>query len=121
MQRTNEQAVALLDALYPHLGRRDLIGYVCARNVRAISDAVADYVQVRNALLSEYGGCREDGTPYITPEMDGYDEFMSRYEPIASVEQELTIMPLRYTDVVGELTGEEILDIDWMQIGRAHV
>ena len=98
-----------------HLERRDLIGYVCARNYRVIGDALTDYIGIKNALLHEYGETDGIGKmPYIDPSMSGYAEFIERYEPIANVEQELTIMPLRYTDVVGELTGEEILEIDWM-------
>ena len=114
MQRINAELVDLLDTLTPHLGRRDLIGYVCARNYRVIGDAVADYVDVRNSLLREYGEVRENGMPYIEPSMPRYAEFIERYEPIASVAQDVAIMPLKYTDVVGQLTGEEMLEIDWM-------
>lgn len=114
MIRTNSDLVGLLDALSPHLARRDLIGYACARNVRAISDAIADFIDVRNALLTEYGEINEGGVPFITPKSARYAEFMRRYEPIARTQVEVPVMKLRYTDVVGELTGEEILAIDWM-------
>ena len=114
MTYTNAQLERMLASITPHLGRRDLIGYVCARNVRVLRDALADYVDAKNALLAECGGVRDDGVPYIEPSMPRYAEFIARFEPIASVEQEVAVMPLRYTDVVGELTGEEILAIDWM-------
>lgn len=115
MTYTNAQLERMMASASAHLERRDLIGYVCARNYRAISDAIVDYLAMKNALLHEYG--KTDGIgkmPYIDPSMSGYAEFIARYEPIANVEQDVTIMPLRYTDVVGELTGQEILAIDWM-------
>lgn len=114
MTYTNAQLERMLASITLHLGRRDLIGYVCARNYRVIGDALAEYVQVKNALLAECGEVGDDGVPRISTASPRYAEFVARFEPIAGVEQELTIMPLKYTDVVGELTGEEILDIDWM-------
>lgn len=115
MTYTNAQLERMMVSASAHLERRDLIGYVCARNYRAIGDAIADYLAMKNELLREYGKTDGIGSmPYITPEMPRYAEFIERYEPIANVEQKLTIMPLKYTDVVGELTGEEILAIDWM-------
>lgn len=114
MTYTNAQLERMLASASAHLERRDLIGYVCARNYRVIGAALADYVQVKNELLAECGGVRDNGVPYIEPSMPRYAEFVARFNPIAGVEQEVTIMPLRYTDVVGELTGEEILAIDWM-------
>lgn len=114
MTYTNAQFEHMMASASAHLDRRDLIGYVCARNVRILRDALAEYVDAKNTLLAECGGVRDDGVPYIEPSMPRYVEFVERFEPIASVEQEVTIMPLRYNDVVGVLTGEEILAIDWM-------
>lgn len=104
----------MLTTARAHLDRRDLIGYVCARNVRVLEGELTEYAQIKNALLSEYGEANEDGVPYVTPDMDGYAEFTERFAPIANVMHEPPVMKLRYTDVVGELTGEEILAIDWM-------
>lgn len=114
MTHTNAQLEHMLTSASAHLGRRDLIGYVCARNVRVLRDELAEYVAMKNAMLSEYGEVGEDGVPFIRTDSPSYPEFARRFEPIARVEHEPAIMRLRYTDVVGELTGEEILDIDWM-------
>lgn len=114
MQCTNIDLERMLASASAHLGRRDLIGYACARNVRAIRDELAEFIEVKNEMLAEYGEVGESGVPYIAPSSPRYDEFLRRYEPIALARHDLAIMPLRYTDVVGELTGEEILQIDWM-------
>jgi hypothetical protein len=52
--------------------------------------------------------------PSISRTSPNYQRFIERFEPIASIEHDVPIMPLKYTDVVGQLTGEEILEIDWM-------
>jgi hypothetical protein len=115
MTETNAQLERMMVSASAHLERRDLIGYVCARNYRAIGDAIVDYLAMKNALLHEYGKTDGIGSmPYIEPSMPRYAEFIARYEPIANVEQDVAIMPLKYTDVVGQLTGEEMLEIDWM-------
>jgi hypothetical protein len=44
-----------------HLQRRDLIGYVCARNVRILEGELTEYANIKNALLAECGEVGEDG------------------------------------------------------------
>ena len=115
MTSTNARLGRRMVSASARLERRDLIGYVCARTYRAIGDAIVDYLAMKNALLHEYGQTDGIGSmPYITPEMPRYAEFIERYEPIANVEQDVASMPLKCTDVGGELTGEEMLEIDWM-------
>ena len=114
MTQTNIQLERMLESITPHLKRRDLIGYACARNYRILSTELQEYASIKNALLQELGDSAEGGVPSISPTSPNYQTFIERFEPIANVEHDVPIMPLKYTDVVGELTGEEILDIDWM-------
>ena len=114
MSYTNLQMERMLLSARAHLHRRDLIGYVCARNVRILEGELTEYAGIKNALLAECGEVGDDGVPLISTASPRYPEFVRRIEPIARIEHDPALMMLKYTDVMGELTGEEILEIDWM-------
>ena len=114
MPYTNLQMERMLLSARAHLQRRDLIGYVCARNVRILEGELTEYARMKNALLAECGEVGEDGVPLISTASPRYAEFVRRIDPIARIEHEPALMMLKYTDVMGELTGEEMLEIDWM-------
>lgn len=109
-----------LSGLKPLLKRCDKIGYVAARNTRIISDALTEYFDFRHKLIEKYGepdigaNGKDLGTISVKPDSPQFDEFMRELKPIRAVVNEIRIMTLDYRDVMGELSGEEILDNDWM-------
>ncbi len=116
----NLAMVAMLESLKPLLSRRDKIGYVAARNFRILGTALEEYFKFKNSLIEKYGEADTDesGTPTgtITVKLgtDKFKMFCDELAPINECQQGVDLMMLSYESVIGELTGEEILSIDWM-------
>ena len=111
-----------LNRLKPLLKQRGIVGYVAARNTRIIGDALTEYFDFRHELIKKYGQAdigpdgKDLGTISVRPDSRRFDDFMHELKPIGEVENEICIMTLSYQDAMGELSGEEILDNDWMLI-----
>ena len=109
-----------LSGLKPLLKQRGIVGYVAARNTRIIGDALTEYFDFRHELIEKYGkpdigtDGKDLGTISVRPDSPEFDDFMRELKPISTVINEIRIMTLNYRDVMGELSGEEILDNDWM-------
>ena len=112
-----EQMIAVLA---PFLGRRDKIGYAAARNTRILRDAAMEYLQRRDELIRKHGSPQvdEDGNPtgrfelrLDTPE---YKEYLEEIAEWALIEHEPRLYKIPYDVAEGELTGDELLSIDWM-------
>lgn len=119
MTYTNAQLEAMAKSLEPVMKSRTLVGYKAAVNMRTIMDAIADYETFRNDLIREYGEeVTDDGGNVVnfavTPECKGYQEFLRRLGEVSEVERDVEIMKATPDDVIGVLSGEEIMAIDWM-------
>lgn len=114
----NAQMVAMLNQLQPILSHRDKIGYIAARNYRILSECLTEYEAFRNSLIEKYGEETKDdrGRPIIGVKVDSpnFKLFCDELAPFNEMEHEVEIMTAKYNDVIGCLSGEEVLSIDWM-------
>lgn len=114
----NSQMVVMLNQLRPLLPRRDKIGYAAARNYRILAESLTEYELFRNSLIEKYGeaGKDENGKPITQIKMDSpnFKAFCDELTPFNEMEHEVELMTMKYEETIGCLTGEEILDIDWM-------
>lgn len=114
----NSVALERLHSLKPFLSRRDKIGYVAARNYRFLSDSITEFETIRLSLIEKYGveGKDERGAPTYTLKMDSlnFKNFCDELAPFNEMEHEVELMTAKYDEVAGNLSGEEILAIDWM-------
>ena len=114
----NSVALERLHSLNPFLSRRDKIGYVAARNYRFLSNSITEFETIRLSLIEKYGveGKDERGAPTYTLKMDSpnFKNFCDELAPFNEMEHEVELMTAKYDEVAGNLSGEEILAIDWM-------
>ena len=114
----NSVALERLHSLKPFLSRRDKIGYVVARNYRFLSNSITEFETIRLSLIEKYGveGKDERGAPTYTLKMDSpnFKNFCDELAPFNEMEHEVELMTAKYDEVAGNLSGEEILAIDWM-------
>ena len=117
---TIAKMVVLLHHLEPFLARRYQIGYVAARNYRILTDCLTEYTKFRNDLIGKYGepDLDEKGKALSTISIKigspNFERFCDEMQPLNNIEHEVEVMTARYKDVIGELSGKEILSIDWM-------
>lgn len=109
----NAQLDTMVATLRPMLERRDKIGYIAARNTRIIMEALTEYYNFRNELVEKYGE-EIGGQMQLALTSPNFKQFSQEFSDIQNAQQDLDLMTLEYDDVIGELSGEEILLIDWM-------
>ena len=105
----------MLVSLKPLLQRRDSIGYIAFRNYQKIENELKTYTRFKDELIRKYG-CpnEEDGTYSIKPTDPGFEKFKTEYEQFANIEHSPTLMMMKYEDVIGDLSGDEMLRLAWM-------
>lgn len=109
-----------INILSNFLDRKDVIGYAAARNYRRLADASLDYSKIKSDLLTEYGTPLKDengndtNTMAINQSDPNFDEVKSKLEISGNIRHDVTIFTITYEDVINELTGNEILQLDWM-------
>lgn len=118
---TNSKLSEMLEAAQNYIDRKDIIGYAAARNVRRLKDDVlVEFNEKKNALLSEYGSPYVDsnGNPtggvYINPDSPNYSKFMEEYSKFSEIEHDFDIFKIKFDNAINNLTGSELLEIDWM-------
>lgn len=119
MKYSNRQLEAMAKSLGPVLKSRSLVGYKAAVNMRAIMNALADYTDYKDSLIREYGTEIKDDDGNVkdfavTPSCDGFQDFLHKLNEVSDVEHDVQIMAATPDDVIGVLSGEEIIAIDWM-------
>ena len=120
MRYTNQQMESMVDALQPMLERRDVIGYAAARNSRILRTELTEYYGVRDELVEKYGEEETDedgnatGHVSLSFESPNFPKFVEEIGRYSTISHEPEIYMLKYDDVIGKLTGAEILSIDWM-------
>ena len=120
MRLSNQKMDDMLGKLEPLLAHRDKVGYVAARNYRILSDNLTEYQKFKEDLVCKYGkqDCDDDGNPlptyslaYSDPSFKEYSEEIKQY---AEIEHSVVLMTMKYGEVIGLLSGKEILSVDWM-------
>jgi hypothetical protein len=119
MKYSNRQLEAMAKSLGQVLKSRSLVGYKAAVNMRAIMNALADYTDYKDSLIREYGTEIKDDDGNVkdfavTPSCDGFQDFLHKLNEASDVEHDVQIMAATPDDVIGVLSGEEIIAIDWM-------
>lgn len=120
MKFKNLQLELMMENLKPILPHRDKVGYVAARNVRKLADALTEYFKFKEDLIREYGEVDKDAdgnelrTMSIKPDSPKFKAFTEEFDKIKDIEHEVEIMTLPYEEVIGLLNGEEILSLEWM-------
>jgi len=116
----NSQMSGMLHQLRPLLSHRDKIGYVAARNYRFLSNSLTEYEVFKRGLVEKYGkpdldeNGNDKGTISIQVGSPDFKAFCDELQPFNEMEHEVDLMTAKYEDAVGCLSGEEILDVDWM-------
>lgn len=119
---SNQKMEQMLMALKPILPQRNKIGYIAARNTRILSEALTEYFKFKNELINKYGeiDTGENGKQLSTISLSinspNFEKFKEEFNTIKDIEQEISIMTIKYEEVIGFLNGEEILGLDWMLI-----
>lgn len=119
MKYSNKQLEAMAQSLGPVLKSRSLVGYKAAVNMRTIMNALADYTAYKDSLIREYGAEIKDDDGNVkdfavTPSCEGFQDFLRKLSEVSEVEHDVRIMTAIPDDVIGVLSGEEIMAIDWM-------
>lgn len=118
--KKNSELAAMLHQLEPVLSQRNRLGYVAARNFRILSDALTEYNQFKIELIKKYGeqdmGDTGEELPTVSIKIDSpkFKAFCDEMAAYNNIEQEVELMTAKFDDVVGVLSGAEIIGIDWM-------
>lgn len=108
------------EAISVYLDRVDIIGYACARNSRTFENELEEFINFRNDLLLKYGHKEinehgvETGNISLDQTDENYEKAIQEYKKVLLLDRNLDIIKIKYSDVIGLLSGNEILQIDWM-------
>lgn len=120
MKYTNQDMDNMLAALKPQLERKDIIGYAAARNARIIRNELSEYSKVRDELVMKYGEADLDeqgnptGSVSLSIESDKFPQFVEEIERFARIEHEPDLFKLKFEEAIGQLSGKELLELEWM-------
>jgi len=120
MKISNINAVMYIEILKQYLDRDDYLGYAAARNIRRLQDTSVEYIETRNKLINKYGSDQIDddgnktGYRTITSESPNFKDFYNELETFNKIEHDVEITLVPSSEIIGKLTGSQILDIDWM-------
>lgn len=120
MAYTNIEMKAMLESLEPLMERCDKLGYAAARNTRILADQLREYTAFEEELVRKHGEEEKDeegnpnGRVSLSLLSPNFAEFLKEIDPIAKVEHEPDLMKLKYEEAIGQLSGKELLGLDWM-------
>lgn len=119
MRLRNDQLAAFEETCERHLGDKGVLGYACARNARMMTFANAEYIQARAAAIRRHGDeVRNDKGRVtghtISPESEGWDAYREEMAPLDAMEHEVDVVRVPAVDLIGELSGAEMLALDFM-------
>ena len=120
MTYTNIQMEQMLANVEPLLSKKGLVGYAAARNARVLKGEIAEYIEMKNSAISELGEEEVDGegrpTGHVTLKFDSpaFEEYKRRMDGVDTAVSEPKIFRVRAADVMDQLSGEEMLKLDWM-------
>ena len=117
---TNGEMEKMANDLRKHLDRTDIIGYAAARNVRILENELREYIKVKTDLVTKYGTAEmdEEGNPTGIVEVrfdsDQFPAFLEELGKFATIEHAPALFKIKYSDAIGNLSGTELLEIEWM-------
>lgn len=120
MIMTNADMDAKILFLQQFLDRRDCIGYAAARNTRLLSTTATEYINRKEELILKYGSEEFDkngnktGRKMLSTNDLNFKKYAVEIDLYANIEHEVDVFKIKYSDVVGILSGSEILELDWM-------
>jgi hypothetical protein len=93
---------------------------MAARNYRTLTESLTEYETFKKSLIEKYGEAevtedgQETGNILLRVGSPNFKTFCDEMAPFNEMEHEVELMIGKYDDVIGDLTGSEILSIDWM-------
>ena len=117
MRKSNAELEEMALSLAQHLDRTDRLGFAAARNTRLIRDALIDYRGKRDELVRKYGEAGDDGNVSISPASNKWAQFVEELAPLSEIEIDVDVFTVDEDDLVGKITGSQVLEIDWMLAG----
>lgn len=120
MTYTNLQMEQMITQLKPLLDRSGLIGYAAVKNTRVLRDEIAEYIQAKDTAIMELGepeldaDGNETGRVSLRFDSPHFAEYQERMAGIETAEAEPRIFRVRASEIMGQLTGQEMLDLEWM-------
>lgn len=120
MKLSNFKMEQMFTSLKPILSQRNKVGYVAARNARILNDSLTEYFKFKNGLIEKYGEPDKDEngnelqTISLSVNSPNFEKFKEEFSAFTDIEHEVQIMTLKYDEVIGILSGEEILELSWM-------
>lgn len=103
-----------------YLDRVDIIGYTCARNSIVFNKELDNFNSFKSDLLNQYGhedldtNGNKTGSIVITPSDEHYEFAINEYKKVLNLDRNVDITKIKYPDVIGLLTGNEIVELSWM-------
>lgn len=120
MELKNIEMFMMIQSLNELLDRKDLIGYAAARNTRILNNECMEFMQRREELIQEYGETVKDENGNDTAQMfvdtksERFNEFLNKLDEYGNIKHNVTLFKIPESEVIGELSGREILEIEWM-------
>lgn len=120
MKKSNLEIENMLIDLRPLLERKGVTGMVAARNTRILSDLVQEYAMKKQELIVKYGtpsldtNGNETDEVSVVPGTEGFDKLLEELTPFAELEHEFNVMTVPIEKVMDDLTGAEMLALEWM-------
>lgn len=120
MKYTNNDMEQMLAQVEKQLHRKDVIGYAAARNARILRDELSEYSKVRDELVMKYGEADLDeqgvptGSVSLSLKSEKFPLFVEEIERFARIEHEPNLFKLKFEEAIGQLSGSELLEIEWM-------
>lgn len=117
---SNAQAGAMINSMRSLLDRRDLIGYAAAYNTRVLTQVAQEYIDLHETLLAKYGeevlGQNGEHTMkyVLEPGNPNYQRFIDETSEWASATHDVDVFTVPVEKAIGELSGNEILSVQWM-------
>ena len=117
---TPPQMEEMYESLQPLLKYSNRVGYIAARNARRLRTELTEYIDRKGALMREYGTEErdEDGNPTgrwtVSLATEEGQTYLREIQQYMTIEHEVDIMRLPFDEAEGQITGQELLDADWM-------
>lgn len=120
MKLTNFAMEAMINTMEPFLDDSELLGYAVARNIRKLQDGCKEYINKKVEIVKKYGEKELDADGnetggFIVKETDeGFKQAAEELDKFGSIEHEVELFKIPISEVVGKMTGRQILELDFM-------
>lgn len=88
---TNNEIIMRLDLLRQLGNVRGKLGWYVYRHTKALTEASAEAVRIRNDAVVKYGTKNGDDTYSINPESEKWAEYAAEVEPVMKIDQEVKL------------------------------